>query len=356
MPSTQSIIDKIRADPKIPAPSQTVFRILELTKDPNCSVNHVANAVRRDSGLVAQLLREANSALYGFNSPTSSITEACMRLGMKRVRSAVINRHVVDGLGRARPPGFDSNRYWQSAFAMSVAGRDLAGKLLPETAEDAATAGLLCDIGIGLLAFGVPDVYRHVIAALSGPASDSIQDIERRVLGVTHAEVGAAVLTDWKLEGHIIAAVQHHHTDTRKIMAQSAVSVDERVAGDSGGGHGEPHDHDVHEDEETRCRFSQIVAAAVTVSDIALNGSDMDRVGNLFDRIESLSDEADALVNQLLDKLVEHIQQSAESLSVEIGSVETMQTHFEDAVASLPNLENRMSYRPMTRDEITGDF
>ncbi|MFQ5503053.1 MAG: HDOD domain-containing protein [Phycisphaerae bacterium] len=341
MPSTQSIIDKIRADPKIPAPSQTVFRILELTKDPNCSINQVAHTVQRDSGLVAQLLREANSALYGFNSPTSSIAEACMRLGMKRVRSAVINRHVVDGLGRARPAGFDSNRYWQSAFAMSVAGRDLAGKLLPETAEDAATAGLLCDIGIGLLAFGVPDIYRQVIAALSGPAPDSIQDIERRVLGVTHAEVGAAVLTDWKLEGHIIAGVQHHHTDARKIMAQSAVSV---------------HEGDVDGDDEARCRFSQIVAAAVTISDIALNGSDMDRVGDLFDRIESLSDDADALVNRLLDKLVEHIQQSAESLSVEIGSVETMQTHFEDAVASLPNLENRMSYRPMTRDEITGEI
>lgn len=334
MPSAQSVIEKIRSNPIIPAPSQTVFRVLELTRDPNCGMQLVARVVHRDSGLVAQLLREANSALYGFNAPTSSIEEACVRLGMKRVRSAVINRHIVDGLGRARPPGFDSARYWQTAFATSVAGRDLAGELLPGSAEDAATAGLLCDIGIGLLAFGVPDSYQQVISRLGGPAAEPIQEIELRVLGVTHPEVGAAILTDWKLEEHLIAAVRDHHADVRMTPSE-------------GGG---------TDDEQAPCRFSRIVAAAVTVSDIALNGSDMGRVGELFARIEALCDDADALVNRLLDRLVEHIQQSAETLSIEIGSVETMQTHFEDVVAALPDVGGRMRYRPMARDEIAGEY
>lgn len=321
MDATATIIEKIRTNPKIPAPSQTVFKILELTKDPECNVGLVSDLISKDAGLTAQLLRQANSALYGFNTPTSSVSSACMRLGFKRIRSAVINQHIVNGLGDARPSSFDAHRYWQSAFAISVAAGDLCKKLLPESVEEAGTAGLLCDIGIGLLAFGMPREYELILAERSGPLSLPLHEIEKRKLGLTHADVGAAILEDWKLEGNVIEAVRNHHSDP----------MDTTVAESS--------------------KFTEIISTASLLAEIALEGSDMDRVASLFSRADALTSDADALVNSLLDGLVTHIQQTAEAMSVELGSIDEMKTNFEAVVSDLPDVSGSFSHRPMSRDE-----
>ncbi|MCB9854588.1 MAG: HDOD domain-containing protein [Phycisphaerales bacterium] len=320
MSSTQAIIDQVRASPKIPAPSQTVFKVLELTRDSDCDIRIVASAVSRDSGLTAQLLREANSALYGFNTPTSNVGDACMRLGLKRVRAAVINQHVVDGLGRTKPEGFDTSRYWQSAFATSVAARDICEDILPRLAAAASTAGLLCDFGIGLMAFGIPQRYASVLRQLRMPGARPIHEIERRELGLTHADVGAAILQDWKLETEIIDAVRQHHFDPLMSAADEAPS-----------------------------KFAAAVAAAATLADIALNGSEMEAVGLLFAHVETLSSNPDALVQKLLDNIVKHIQQTAETLKVELGSIDAIKANFEDLSRDIPDVSARMSFKPMDR-------
>jgi len=319
MPTAQAIIDQVRSSPRIPAPSQTVFRILELTRNAACDTRRVADAISRDAGLTAQLLREANSALYGFSSPTSSVAEACMRLGVKRVRAAVINQHVVDGLGRGKPADFDPARYWQAAFATSVAAHDICKELMPAVAASAGTAGLLCDFGIGLLAYGVPRRYAAVLSQLKAPTPPPIQEIERREIGVDHAEVGAAILEDWKLDEEIIVAVRMHHGDPMAVA------------------------------ESGHARFASAVAAAVTLSEIALNGSEIDDVGRLFIQVEALTDRPDDLVQKLLDNIVSHIRQTAETLRVELGSMDAMKANLDGLMDEMPEVAADISFRPMRR-------
>lgn len=300
------------------------MKILELTKNPDCEIASVAAVLSHDGGLTGQLLCQANSALYACNTPTSSVAEACVRLGLKRVRAAVVNQHVVNGLGRSKPPGFHAHRYWQSAFAVSVAAKDLSLELLPGATEEAGTAGLLCDIGIGLLAFGVPDLYQGVLGQMTRDASRPLHEIERQTLGLTHAEVGAAVLKNWQIDDGIVQAVRDHHVAPANATARESD------------------------------RLSRVVAAAVVLSEIALDGPDMDRVVGLFERMDGLCDDSDALVERLLDGLVSHIQKTAESLSVELGSVEEMQENFDDCIRQLPDVSARMSSRPMSRNEVPG--
>ncbi|HKQ49351.1 MAG TPA: HDOD domain-containing protein [Phycisphaerae bacterium] len=322
MPTPDQILRTIRENPRVPAPSQAVAKILSLSKDPNCDTRKIAESISRDGALTLQLLREVNSALYAGTRTTSSVQEACVRLGLKRVRAAVINQQVVSGLGKACPPGFHPHRYWQSALAISVAAHDLCKQLLPASAEDAGTAGLLCDIGIGLLAYGITDTYRPLLKEWYAAPQADLERIEHRALGITHAQVGAAILTDWKLDPHLISAVEHHH-DEPPVAAPGA------------------------ED-----RFERIVAAAVTISRIALNGSDMEYVGRLYGQMEVLTPNADGVINKLLDTLVGHIQASAESLAVEIGGTEEMASNFEEMGERMPNLAHCFSHKPMSRQDL----
>ncbi len=317
MPTAAEILEQVRRDPKIPAPSQAVFKVLELTKDPQCDPSRVAAVIQRDGGLTGQLLRQANSALYSFVTPTSSVNDAVVRLGLKAVRSAVVNQHVVNALGRTCPPGFHPQQYWQGTFAASVAAHDLCKELHPKQADDASTAGLLCNLGIGLMAYSIPRLYQTVLTFVARESGGAIHAVERRLLNTTHAEVAAAVLEDWKLDRHIIDAVRFHHSEAPDALA-----------------------------EPVR-RFSRIVAAAGTLSHIALDGSEMDSVALLFSQLEGLAKDADALVTRLLDRLVQHIQSSAASYAVELGSIDQMQQNFEDLIRGLPDVGKEMSSKPV---------
>ncbi len=320
--SGQQIIDAIRREPKVPAPSQTVFRVLECTKDPNCDVRRVAGVIHHDAALTAHALRQANSALYGFSSTTSSVNEACMRLGLKRVRSAVINQHVICGLGKTRPPGFDSKRYWQTALAISVAAQDMAEEFCRNHAEDASTAGLLCDIGIGLLAYGVPERYKPVLEQVSRPPARNFEQIETQLVGVTHSEVGQAVLKDWGLDEAITQAVRMHHADP--------LSVPKPKLG----------------------RLDRVIAAAATLARIAMTGPNMEDVAVLFAQIEDITTDSDGLVNKLLDTLGDHIRKTAQAYAVDLGPTDQMESNFEDLIRTLPDVRHAMFFRPAPRERI----
>lgn len=324
-PAGAQVIARIRQNPQVPAPSQTVTRILGLTNNPDCDMSKVAELIQRDAGLTATLLRQANSVLMGASRVTSSIREACVRLGMKRVRAAVLNDHVVGGLAKAKPPGFDANKYWQAALATSVAAGDLAKKLCPARLEDAGTAGLLCDLGIGLLAYGLPN-YKAVLAKISGAGAVGLERIEKMALGLTHADAGAAVMEDWKLDAHMIDAVRCHHDDPDADLP-------------SGGAKSGAADE----------VFIRIVGAAATCSQIALSGSEMELVERLFAQIGRVSPKPDALVATILDELVAHVQQTADAMAVELGSTDEMASNFADAVKDIPNVGQGMSFRPMDR-------
>ena len=315
----EKILQTIRKAPRIPAPSQTVSRILSLTQDPNCNLNTVAELIQRDGALTVQLLRQANSALFAGAAATSNVKDACVRLGLKRVRAAIINDHIVSGLGKACPPGFNAGKYWQASLATSVAAHDLCRDVMPAVAEEAGTAGLLCDIGVGLLAYGIPEHYRPVLDELPGCLSPDLQRIERRIVGITHAEVGAAILAEWKLDPQVINAVRFHHQDDPKGEA--------------------PKDD----------KFCGVIAAAVTCSQIALFGSEMEVVDRLFTQVGAICPNPDAVVSKLLDHLVVHVQQTAENLAVELGETEELAANVAGLTDQLSVPSGTLSFRPMDR-------
>lgn len=318
MGAPEQILQALRQSPRIPAPSQVVSRILSLTRNPDCSINSVADLIQRDGALTGELLRQANSVLFTAARPTSSVKDACVRLGLKRVRSVAINDHVINGLGKTCPPGFDAHRYWQGALATSVAARDLAQELLPDMVDDAGTAGLLVDVGIGLLAYGVSHEYGTVLSRMSGNLSSDHEAMERRCIGLTHSDVGFAILSDWKLDSHLCEAVRRHHVCNMSTA--------------------EEHD-----------RFARIVGAAVTCSQIALCGSDLATVERLFNQIGALDSRPDEVVNRILDQLVIHVQKTAEELQIELGGTEELECNLTRTVENHSRTAVNLSYRPMDR-------
>jgi len=82
--------------------------------------------------------------------------------------------------------------------------------LPPEGVEQAATAGLLHNLGKLALAVNLPHKYQAVLKAKSAGHLAS-WEAEQEVYGATHGEVGGSLLALWSLPLPVIEAVAFHH-------------------------------------------------------------------------------------------------------------------------------------------------
>jgi len=74
----------LRLVPPFPAVAQ---RILAMVNDPDLNVNELSELVRMDPSFAAELLRFANSALFGTRRQVTSLQLAIAMVGLDRVKT-----------------------------------------------------------------------------------------------------------------------------------------------------------------------------------------------------------------------------------------------------------------------------
>jgi putative nucleotidyltransferase with HDIG domain len=192
----------------------TLYRALvDTLSDPEISMDDVGALVESDIAMCAKVLQLVNSSFFGLGRRISSAREAVVYLGIAPLRALVLSAGAFRAFAPARPlEGFSVDALQtHSALVARVAAELLPH---PDQAADAFTAGLLHDVGKLVLAAHRPDE----LASLLGAARESgrpLHAIERERAGVTHAEIGAYLLTLWGLPQPIVEAVAHHHAPTR---------------------------------------------------------------------------------------------------------------------------------------------
>lgn len=169
----------------------------------------VAAIVERDMAITGKLLCLVNSALFALPRRTTSVRDAVAYLGLGTLRSLVLSIETFQAFKPAvRLPALAPSIL--ERHAMQVA--QLARQLAPDGngTDDTFLAALLHDIGKLLLAQLVPHDVARILETVRRTGA-AAAEVERDVLGVTHADVGAHLLGLWGLPYPVVEAVAHHH-------------------------------------------------------------------------------------------------------------------------------------------------
>jgi HD-like signal output (HDOD) protein len=193
--------------PQFPAIATKVLRVLS---HDDASVREISGFIRADAALAAGLLRTANSALYAFPSPITSIQNALMMLGFDEVKRFILTfstQNFFQGAMR-----LDLLRgIWRHSLACAWVSEELstACSLSQGRGDPAYTAGLLHDIGrLGLFVLHP----REYSAVISGPADGKgLLDREREALGIDHCEAGGWLAQRWGLPEEVRSVAMDHH-------------------------------------------------------------------------------------------------------------------------------------------------
>jgi len=193
--------------PQFPAIATKVLRVLS-HEDGN--VREISDLIRADAALAAGLLQIANSALYRFPAPITSIQQGLMMLGFEEVRRFVLTfstRAVFQASLR-----LDLLRgMWRHSLACAWISEELSAvcSTVQGRGDLAYTAGLLHDIGrLGLFVLHPRD-YAALLS--EADAGRSIPERERQRFGVDHCEAGAWLAKHWALPEDVGRVAGDHH-------------------------------------------------------------------------------------------------------------------------------------------------
>ncbi len=208
-----SVLEAIKKSAAVPSIPQVVSRFLEIMQDPDFDYGNVVKVLSSDAGTASEILRLANSALFGVRQKVVALRHALTLLGPKRTRSLLLGRYLVDVMAHKKTAALDMSYYWRRSLASSVIASRFAECVIPQQRDEAFIGALLADIGIPILSEAMPDCYGPIAARYKPYGEATTAEEELESVEATHAQVSAMVLTHWTLPDTITGAVNLHQSD-----------------------------------------------------------------------------------------------------------------------------------------------
>ena len=198
---------------ELPSLSSTYSCLMQTVKDPNASINQVADIVEKDIAMSAKVLQLANSAFFGLSQRVTNVMNATQYLGMVTIKNlALVSEafRVFEPDSRIPQSVYESMQRHAHQTAVIVGLLPIDRGLRDVT----VVAALLHDIGRLFLASAMPDEFCSTLL-LARERGCRPFEAEEELLGTSHAEIGAYLLGLWGIPNLAVEAIAHHHHPTR---------------------------------------------------------------------------------------------------------------------------------------------
>ena len=213
--TTERLLQSVEDLPSLP---DVALKVTRLVEDPNVNAVAIERVVSTDQALTARVLRLANSAFYGVSRRIGTVREAVVILGFRTIKTLTLAACLYPALtGELRGYGLGRGELWRHSIACAISAQALARQVGstaphvgPVSPDEAFVAGLLHDIGKMVLSIHLKE-YLGQTRDRALAEGISFLAAERAILGVDHAQAGAAIAEKWNLPAALVDAIACHH-------------------------------------------------------------------------------------------------------------------------------------------------
>lgn len=205
----EQLAESIRQCPNLPTLPSIAMQVLDLAQRPEVDIAEIARLITKDPALSGKILKTVNSSFYARSQNVSTVSQALVILGLQSVKTLVLGFSLVSNLTKSKSKGFKHMTYWRRSIYAATAARTLSAKFGVVQQEEAFLAALLMDIGMLVLDMVCSEEYGVIHTQVTSHAE--LFEVERRELGMTHAEVGGILCGQWKLPPLLATPITHHH-------------------------------------------------------------------------------------------------------------------------------------------------
>jgi putative nucleotidyltransferase with HDIG domain len=208
-PYLHSCIARIKSLPTPPALYETL--VAELQSEEG-SIKSIGEIISRDIGMTAKLLQIVNSAFFGLPTRVDDAVRAVNLLGLDTVRALVLTVGIFEQSQVPPLPGMSVDSIYMHSLAVGAAAKRIAKAigLDQKQADEALMAGMMHDIGQLVSLIHLREELKEVLEATRQKRL-ALYQAEIQIIGVSHADIGAHLLSLWGLPTAIVEAVAFHH-------------------------------------------------------------------------------------------------------------------------------------------------
>lgn len=206
----EQLVSKIRACNTLPSLPTIAMEVLELAQKEEVDLQEIASTITRDPALAGKILKTVNSSFYSRTHAVSTVSHALVVMGLQSVKTLVLGFSLVSNLSSDRSKGFNHLLYWRRSIYSATAARIICERCNFVQLEEAFLAALLKDIGMLVLDRVLGEEYGQVLKAIT--EHESLAEVERAGLGLTHADAGNVLASSWKLPELYTIPILHHHS------------------------------------------------------------------------------------------------------------------------------------------------
>ena len=211
-----NLLEQLKNIDHLPVMPSIAASLLELQASPDATVDDMVRIISHDPALTAQILRYANSALFGFSGQITNLQDAIFRvLGYE----TVLYMSLGAALGRAfklpQTGRLSMNTFWKEATYRAALCQQLALHMPIKSRPPTSIAyitGLLHNIGIVIMGNLFQTEFDWLNKMLTSRPKQSLITTEQNLFGCTHATIGRHLMEYWNMPEEITSVVGEHYT------------------------------------------------------------------------------------------------------------------------------------------------
>ncbi len=205
----KNIAKKIKALPPLPS---SFRHIEEISKDPNVSIDKIASIIEKDPALTANLLKIANSPLYGFQREIKNIKHLVSLFGINMTKTLIANIFIKNILSSDMSPyNINAEEFNKISAMQGALAKKWYIKLDKSKVDLIFLTALLQEIGKILIANEI--ISSESLSSFKEEIKNAIfiEEVERNYVGITSAEIAAEIFKHWNFESNMVEIIRYSY-------------------------------------------------------------------------------------------------------------------------------------------------
>ncbi len=277
----KSNLNSVESLPVLP---ELAYHILEMALGDDVSIAKLSGYIEKDQSLTARILSLANSSYYRRARTIYTVHDAVVTLGLDTVKTFSLGLSVVDMFPEKKGSKLDYRAFWRHTMASAIYARAMMKIVDEALAGKAFGAAMLHGIGKVVLDHQQAEKYAKVLTEAASGMQPLIE-VEQKMLGTTHAEVGRNMLIHWGVPKLYAEVIWCYHAPVKII-------------------------------DDNQYLISGIVHMASTLADMTYTGA----AGNYYpQRISAAQLKQFGLSSESLDEILQQVPEEVGEICEKIG-------------------------------------
>jgi len=200
-----NILSQIKNLPPLP---KSVIEVQKITNDPNSSIKDLVKVIKDDPMITANLLKAANSPLYGFTRQIKTVDQAVSLFGMNTIKGFVISFAIRNTLKfDLSAYGINETQFHNVANLRNVIGINWY-KFQKEKLDIIATDSFLIDLGAVIISLYL--VSKNEAEEFKNKLTPQNRyELEKEFTGFTTPQITAEVFRHWHFSEDLISPIEN---------------------------------------------------------------------------------------------------------------------------------------------------